>query len=71
MCLHLYLRNNSIPIFQYEIEKSNKGGERLNEELKKTVRAVQGMEQYDESVKQVLAHKIILASILVHYFTGT
>ena len=24
-----------------------------------------------ESVKQVLAHKIILASILVHYFTGT
>ena len=43
----------------------------MNEELKKTVRAVQGMEQYDESVKQVLAHKIILASILVHYFTGT
>ena len=37
----------------------------MNEELKKTVRAVQGMEQYDESVKQVLAHKIILASILV------
>ena len=43
----------------------------MNEELKKTVRALQGMEQYDESVKQVLAHKIILASILVHYFTGT
>lgn len=43
----------------------------MNEELKKTVRAVQGMEQYDESVKQVLAHKIILASILVHYFTET
>ena len=38
----------------------------MNEELKKTVRAVQGMEQYDESVKQVLAHKIILASILVN-----
>jgi len=38
----------------------------LNEELKKTVRAVQGMEQYDESVKQVLAHKIILANILVN-----
>ena len=66
MCLHLYLRNNSIPIFQYEIENRIKGGERLNEELKKTVRAVQGMEQYDESVKQVLAHKIILASILVN-----
>ena len=38
----------------------------MNEELKKTVRAVQGMEQYDESVKQVLAHKIILANILVN-----
>ena len=38
----------------------------MNEELKKTVRAVQGMEQYDESVKQVLAHKIKLASILVN-----
>lgn len=38
----------------------------MNEELKKTVRAVQGMEQYDESVKQVLAHKIILVSILVN-----
>lgn len=37
----------------------------LNEELRKTVRAVQGMEHYDESVKQVLAHKIILANILV------
>lgn len=30
------------------------------------MRAVQGMEQYDESVKQVLAHKIILANILVN-----
>lgn len=38
----------------------------MNEELKKTVCAVQGMKQYDESVKQVLAHKIILASILVN-----
>ena len=38
----------------------------MNEELKKIVRAVQGMEQYDESVKQVLAHKIILANILVN-----
>ena len=38
----------------------------MNEELKKTVRAVQGMEQYDESVKQVLAHKIILANIIVN-----
>lgn len=27
---------------------------------------MQGMEQYDESVKQVLAHKIILANILVN-----
>ncbi len=25
MCLHLYLRNNSIPIFQYEIENRIKG----------------------------------------------
>lgn len=37
----------------------------MNEELRKTVRAVQGMEQYDESVKQVLAHKIILVNVLV------
>ena len=70
MQMHLYLWNNSIPIFQYEIENRIKG-RKIERRIEKTVRAVQGMEQYDESVKQVLAHKIILASILVHYFTGT